>query len=247
MFFTKLMSLRRPTVIATTASIAFTTLLGVSIILLDLETQLWFKVLISSAVISIACTGVLACMSALTLPRVRLISIFGITCSFIALLLSLVMTWAPTYPHMSDPTETATLWAYIGAQVSLLFSVGKHDRPGWNRWLTLSAALSVLTAALYTPVIWGWDWFSNELMSRCRISLVCLAAAGGIILPALARLMPPAAATTPRPRTINPTVVLSTAQATSLRQQADAEGVTEQELLNRLLPPTQTKASTPAH
>lgn len=232
---TPLQSLRRPVVIAATTSIATTTLLGVSIILLKLDSSFWYKVLTSAALVSLSSTGLLSCLSALPLNRMRFVSSTGMSLSLLALPPCLFLTWSSGSDTFEKLTYTAVLWAYVCAQVCLLFRIGQHDKPRWELWLTISASLSALTALLYTPVMWEVDFFANEFFSRVRWSLGCLAAAGGIILPAVARLMPASRnAPTGSPDQVSP-IVLTTEQAAALRKRAADENLSENALLKRLL------------
>lgn len=225
----------RTAVIMTVASLAATSVLGVAIVTLNLNTGFWTRVLTTLGFVSLASTGILSCMSALKFPHIKAVSVFGFVFIVLALLTSTYDVWIPTEPPIHDEETVFCLWGFVAAQVSLLFRLGESPRRHWNRWLSMSAVFSIATAILATPMVLGVDSFLNDTVIRIAITCAGIAIAGGIILPGLAQLLPKTGQPTERPRAYHPSIVLSVSQSAVVYQKAAHAQTSAQQVLDSLL------------
>lgn len=224
------------TAVATaTTSIAATTLLGVAIITLHLQSDFWGQLLVTLGLVSLASTGILSCMSALKFPHLRAICVIGFVFIALAFVIYTITTWLPDAPNLVAERGVFSLWGFVAAQVSLLYRFGESTRRGWNRWLAASSTCSFLTAALLTPMTLGIATFFDDVVIRIALVSFSLAAAGGVVLPAMARLLPNLPVAECERVEFHPTIVLTSAQSAEVRQHAASCRVTERQFLDTLL------------
>lgn len=171
------------------ASVAFSALMGIGVILLGNFGQTESKILLTTFIITVTSILGLACGAYLETKRGDVLPISGIVMAIASAVLWIIFTWAGAVPFEKTFVKvalTTTLLAAVCSHISLL-SIARLDRKfQWSLYAAHFADWS-LTAILLT-IIWADLNSSSGIVERTIAILSIIIAALTIITPVFHKL-----------------------------------------------------------
>lgn len=182
------MNLRRTFLYTLIASVAFSALLGIVVIVFGNFGNVEVRILMTTLTITATSILGLACGAYYETGRGRILPMAGIALALVAAVMTFFIIWdvLDDYENYIRATGTVTLLSLSCSHLSLLSLARLDKRFGWSR-IAAFVVVSLLTALL-TYLIWFEPEGNNELLARTMGVLAILVASVTIVTPVFHKL-----------------------------------------------------------